>query len=183
MDQKILPVINDFKTFEKFLKSNQTWCVLMDFHVNFIEDLIKQLHGVNKKGIVHMDLVKGIQNDNYGTQFMCQKLHVDGIISTKPKSIEAASQNHVISILRVFLIDSRSLIRGAKLADMLHPDYVEVLPGVIPRVVSMMREYCEVPLIAGGLIKTKEDIQQCIAQGMCAITTSNIQLCKWEDSL
>ena len=181
MNQKIVPVINDFKTFEKFLNSTQVWCVLMDFHVNFIEYLLKQLHAVGKKGIVHMDLVKGLQNDMYGAQFLCQKLHVDGIISTKPKSIETAIQNHVISILRVFLIDSRSLIRGAHMADALQPDYVEVLPGIIPGVVSMMHEHCNIPLIGGGLIKCKEDIEHCLSQGMCAITTSDLELCKWED--
>lgn len=183
MNQKILPVIGDFKTFELFLKSKNTWCVLMDFHVNFLEDLIRQLHQHNKKGIVHMDMVKGLQNDMYGTQFMCQKLHVDGIISTKPKTIETAIQNHVISILRVFLIDTRSLIRGAHMAQTLHPDYVEILPGVIPNVVEMMHEHCQVDLIGGGLIRSKEDIEQCLKQGMCAITTSNLKLCEWEDAL
>lgn len=88
--QNILPVISDWKTFEAFLKGSYTWCILMDFHMNFMEDLVKQLHEHNKKGIVHMDLIHGIANDQYGTQYMCQKVHADGIISTKPKAIEAA---------------------------------------------------------------------------------------------
>lgn len=177
INQEILPVISDWKTFEIFLKRKETWCVLMDFHVNFMEELMTQLHTHNKKGIVHMDLIKGIQNDQFGTQFMCQKLHVDGIISTKPKAIEAARQNHCISILRVFLIDSRSLMRGGQLCAHLQPDYVEVLPAIIPDAYKRMQVYCDCNMIGGGLIQNREDIKKCLAQGMKCVTTSNLSLC------
>lgn len=177
--QKVLPVISDWKTFEKFLKkSDITWCVLMDFHINFMQDLIDQLHALGKKAIVHMDLVKGLQNDQFGTQYMCQKLHVDGIISTKPKAIEAAKQNHCVSILRVFMIDSRSLRRGGQLAETLQPDFVEVLPSVIPDAVERMHACCKIPVIGGGLIHNQYDIDQCIRQGMVAVTTSSLTLCE-----
>lgn len=172
IDQKLLPVIADWKSFEKFLKSDMTWCVLMDFHINFMEDLLHQLHEHHKKGIVHMDLIKGIQNDVFGTQYMCQKVRADGIISTKPKAVEAAKANHAVSILRAFLIDSRSLKRSALMAEAIQPDYMEVLPGVIPHAVDMVRAYTNIPVIGGGLIRTKQDQQRCFEQGMSAITTS-----------
>ena len=172
IDQKLLPVIADWKSFERFLKCEKTWCVLMDFHINFMEDLLQQLHAHQKKGIVHMDLIKGIQNDAFGTQSMCQKVRADGIISTKPKAIEAAKANHTVSILRAFLIDSRSLKRSALMAEALQPDYMEILPGVIPSAVAMVREYSDIAVIGGGLIRTKEDQQRCFEQGMSAITTS-----------
>ncbi|MEG1475581.1 MAG: glycerol-3-phosphate responsive antiterminator [Longicatena sp.] len=181
IEQKIIPVISDWKNFEKFLKSKQTWCVLIDFHINFMEELFLQLHAHEKKGIVHMDLTKGIQNDQFGTQFMCQKYHVDGIISTKPKAIEAAIKNHCISILRVFMMDTRSLKRNGELAKSLAPDYVEVLPAITPHVVSLLREYCDVNIIGGGLVRSLEDIKACLQQGMKAITTSSIELCEWEE--
>lgn len=177
-NQKILPVIPNWKQFEAFLKSDMTWCVFMDFHINFMEELFKQLHAHQKKGIVHMDLVKGIQNDAFGAQFMCQRVHVDGIISTKPKTVEAAKVNHVVAILRVFLIDSRSLKRSALMAEALQPDYMEVLPGVIPHTVDMVRTFSRIPLIGGGLIKTQQDVDNCFAQGMSVITTSSWELCK-----
>lgn len=182
MQQKILPVISDWKTFERFLKRQETWCVLMDFHINFMEDMIAQLHMHGKKGLVHMDLVKGLANDAFGTQYLCQKCHVDGIISTKPKAIEQAKKNHCVSILRVFLIDSRSQEKGAKLAAEIAPDFVEVLPAIIPHAVNMMREYCDIPVIGGGLIKSRADIAHCLSQGMVSITTSNLAFCDEEDN-
>ncbi|MEG0470289.1 glycerol-3-phosphate responsive antiterminator [Amedibacillus sp. YH-ame10] len=183
IDQKIIPVISDWKTFEKFLVGKHCWCILMDFHINFMEELFMKLHAHDKKGIVHMDLIKGVQNDTFGTQYMCQKLRADGIISTKPKAIEAAKANHAVSILRVFLIDSRSLLKSAQLAETLKPDYVEILPGIIPNAKAMMQKYCDVPLIAGGLIKTKEDVATCLQSGMSAITTSSLTLCDMEEDV
>lgn len=178
IQQKILPVISDWKTFERFLKTKDAWCILMGFHINFMEDMLAQLHEHGKKAVVHMDLVNGLANDAYGTQYLCQKCHVDGIISTKSKAIEQAKKNHCISILRVFLIDSRSVEMGGKLAAKLNPDFVEVLPAIVPQAVQMMREYCDSSIIGGGLIKNKKDIEACLDQGMVSVTTSNLTFCE-----
>ena len=125
-----------------------------------------------------MDLIKGIQNDKYGVQFLCQKYHADGIISTKPSVIEYAKKNHCISVLRVFLIDSRSVEKGSLLANELQPDYVEVFPAIVPFAVEAMRKHCDIEIIGGGLIRNHEDIEQCLQQGMIAVTTSNLNLCE-----
>lgn len=180
IEQKILPVLSDWKMFEKFMKMPQEWCVLMGFHINFMEELILRLHERGKKGIVHMDLLKGIQNDEFGTQFVCQKLHADGIISTRPKVIQTAKQNHCVTILRVFMIDSRSILRDGTLANTIHPDYVEILPAVIPDAVALLHAYCDTPVIGGGLIRDIIDIENCMKQGMVAITTSNLSFCEKE---
>ena len=176
--QNILPVISDWKTFEAFLKGSYTWCILMDFHMNFMEDLVKQLHEHNKKGIVHMDLIHGIANDQYGTRYMCQKVHADGIISTKPKAIEAAKSNQCISILRIFMIDSRSFMRSVHMASALQPDYIEVLPALLPGIVKKLHAYCDIPVIGGGMIENQEDIAKCLSGGMQAVSTSHREL--WE---
>lgn len=176
--QSIIPVISDMKALQKFLKHQEEWCVLMDFHINLVEDVLETLHAHQKKALVHMDLIKGIQNDKFGVQFLCQKYHADGIISTKPGPIEYAKKNHCVSVLRVFLIDSRSLEKGSMLAQELQPDYVEVLPAIVPFAVEAMQRHCSVPVIGGGLIRNAQDIRQCKEQGMVAVTTSNLKLCE-----
>lgn len=180
INQNILPVISDWKTFEQFLKNSQTWCILMDFHINFMEELLQRLHDSKKRGIVHMDLVKGLSNDSFGVQYMCQKCHADGIISTKPKAIEQAKKQHCISILRIFMIDSRSVEKGGKLAEETKPDYIEVLPAIIPEALALIREYSDIPVIGGGLIRNRQDITRCLQQGMVSVTTSNMKFCKEE---
>lgn len=177
INQKVLPVISDWKTYELFLKSEISWCILMDFHINFIEELVKQAHNLQKKVIVHMDLIHGIANDPYGAQFMCQKYHVDGIISTKAKVIEAAKANHCIAILRLFLIDTRSLEKGCGLANHLYPDYLEILPAMTVDAVKRVRAYSNLPIIGGGLIASEEDINTCLHNDMVAVSSSNFALC------
>ena len=182
IQQKVIPVVSDWKTLIRFLKHPSTWCVVMDVHINLMEEVLNQLHIHHKKALVHMDLVKGIQNDKFGVEFLCQKYHVDGIISTKPAVIECAKKQHCISVLRVFLIDSRSVEKGGLLAHELQPDYVEVLPAILPFAVEAMRKYCDAAIIGGGLIRNREDVEQCLKQGMSAITTSQLDLCE-EDGL
>lgn len=177
MNQQVYPVISNWKQFERFLNTDITWCILMDFHINFMEELVHQAHAKEKKVIVHMDLLHGIANDAYGAQFMCQKLHVDGIISTKPKVIESAKSNHCIAILRLFLIDTRSLEKGCTLANTLHPDYLEILPAMTIGAVARIRKYSDLDVIGGGLISSCEDIDTCLNSGMVAVTTSNLDLC------
>ena len=38
------------------------------------------------------------------------------------------------------------------------PDYIEVLPGIMPQVISKMCKVSKAPIIAGGLISEKESV-------------------------
>lgn len=178
INQTILPVLCDFKAFEKFMKMNTEWCILMDFHINVLEDLIMKLHARQKKAIIHMDLIHGLSTDEAGAQYACQKLHCDGIISTKAKVIETAKKNNTLAIMRLFMIDSRSIARGCELGNRLRPDYLELLPANTKNGIVYVKTLCNLPLIAGGLIHSSQDIQECIDSGIQAITTTNLSLLK-----
>ena len=52
------------------------------------------------------------------------------------------------------------------------PDYVEILPGVIPRVIAELAHGMNTPLIAGGLIKTKEEVVAALGAGAVAVSTT-----------
>lgn len=177
MKQTVLPVIKNHKNLELFLKSKLEWCVLLDFHLNFMEDILQRLHQVQKKGIVHMDLINGIGNDPAGCEFMIQRLHVDGIISTKPNVVKTAKKHQCLSIFRLFLIDTRSIAKGCALANEVQPDFIEILPATTTNATLIIRAYTDINLIGGGLIQNQEDIQHCLQQGMKAITSSNLTLC------
>ncbi|MEG2706349.1 MAG: glycerol-3-phosphate responsive antiterminator [Erysipelotrichaceae bacterium] len=171
-----IPVIKDYKELEAFIKSEIRWCILVDFHMNFLDDLLMQLHEVNKFGIVHLDLTHGLANDEFAVQYLCQKIHCDGIISTKPKALQMAKKNHVLSILRVFLIDSQSLNKGIAFAASLAPDYIEVLPATTAHAMELIRKISDCDIIGGGLITSLDDILHCYESGMKHVTTSSLAL-------
>ena len=54
-----------------------------------------------------------------------------------------------------------------------HPDMIEVLPGVMPKVIRRICQNSRVPVIAGGLISDKEDIIAALNAGAVSISTTN----------
>lgn len=178
IDQIVIPVISDYKALDEFLAMDIRWCILMDFHISALQDIILKLHQAKKACILHMDLIHGLTSDEAGTQYVCQKLHFDGVISTKAKVIETAKKNQTLAIMRLFMIDHRSIAKGCDLGKRLQPDYLEVLPANTKNGITYVKELSDLNLIAGGLIEDEEDIKECISAGVQAVTTSNLSLCK-----
>ena len=59
----------------------------------------------------------------------------------------------------------------------MRPDAVEIMPGIIPRVIKRIKsEIPEIPIIAGGLIESKEDIMDVLKSGGIAVSTSKESL-------
>lgn len=51
-----------------------------------------------------------------------------------------------------------------------------MLPGVVPPMIKEVSERTGIPILAGGLIRTPEDVEAALAAGATAVTTSNKQL-------
>ncbi len=178
LDQDVIPAISTFKMLEKFIKSDLEYCVVLNFHINHLNMLVKQIHSANKKCIVHSGMIKGLSSDNSAAEFLIQTLKVDGIIATKPSVIQVAKRNNVLSIFRMFLIDSTSFKRGILSFRECNPDMVELLPAISYQLIDLIKEEIDVPIIGGGMITSKEMITECIASGMECVTTSNYDFWK-----
>lgn len=189
--QPILLAISQMKDFERFLQSSLDTCILMDFHINLLPGMMQAAHGAGKKVYLHADLLRGVSADEFGCEYLCQRLRADGIISTKPKVLETARRNQTTTILRLFLIDTKSLEKGVALICKLQPDYVELLPGlacdVIPDLKQRLavhgistvftdRDQLGLSFLCGGLIKTSAQISRCLEAGACAVTLSDRHL-------
>lgn len=125
---------------------------------------------------IHVELIKGIGNDNYAVEYVKQ-CGGDGVISTKPSLIEAARSAGVISVLRTFIEDSRSLKRAIDITKRTKPDALDILPGpVIPEIMAEIKRNLPQPIIAGGLIKKEEQVKQLLDIGCLAISTSRSEL-------
>ena len=178
--QPILLAISQMKDFEKFLQSPLDTCILMDFHINLLPSMMQAAHAAGKTVYLHADLLRGVSADEFGCEYLCQRLRADGIISTKPKVLEAARRNRVATILRLFLIDTKSLDKGAALIKNLQPDHVELLPGLACDAIADLKQRlqpvaCTQPqsFLCGGLIKTHAQITRCLEAGACAVTLSD----------
>ncbi|MGM8366062.1 glycerol-3-phosphate responsive antiterminator [Virgibacillus sp. W0181] len=176
MNGKILPAVSSMKEFEAFIKSDYDVGVFLELHIGQLKAVnnLAMKHG--KRLIYHVDLIHGIRSDDYATEFLCQEYRPYGLISTKANVILKAKQKGVIAIQRVFLLDSHALDHSYKLLERTKPDYIEVLPGVMPTVIEEVREQIDTPLLAGGFIRTVADVNNALAAGAYAVTTSKKEL-------
>ncbi|MFS0636186.1 glycerol-3-phosphate responsive antiterminator [Mesobacillus foraminis] len=181
MDQKILPASSSMKEFEAFLKSPYKIGVFLEMHIAQLKNvhLMAEAHG--KKMLYHVDLIHGIKSDDYATEFICQEYKPHGLISTKSSVILKAKQKGVLAVQRVFLIDSHALEKSFKLLEKTKPDYIEVLPGAMPGLIHEVKQKVNIPLFAGGFIRTPQEVQNALDAGADAVTTSKRQL--WQHFL
>ncbi|UFT98614.1 glycerol-3-phosphate responsive antiterminator [Radiobacillus kanasensis] len=173
----VLPAIKHAKDFEKVLKSKkQKYMVFLESRLSQIPNLVRYAKRENKKVLIHADLIQGLKADEYGIEFLIRDVKVDGIISTRGNVIGLAKKHNLLAIQRLFVLDSHALEHNLKIINNVKPDYIEVLPGLIPKIIREVNESTNLPVIAGGLIRTEEDVENAMDGGAKAVTTSNSSL-------
>src|SRR5699024_7596057 len=132
-------------------------------------------HG--KSLIIHADLIQGLKTDNFAADFLCNDIRPAGIISTRANVIQKAKAKGIIAIQRMFLLDTIALEKSYALIETAEPDYIEMLPGVIPELIEEVREHTRIPIINGGLIRTKAHIQAALTARPNSVSTSHKHSC------
>lgn len=128
--------------------------------------------------LLHIDLVNGLTNDESGLRYVATMGRVDGIVTTRHHLAPLAKKLDLMCVVRLFLQDGRAVERGLSVIEKSHPDAVELLPGVAFLQVAERFAKLPIPCIAGGLIRTKQTVQQILAAGCKAVSTTNVTL--WE---
>ncbi|GED02383.1 glycerol-3-phosphate responsive antiterminator [Bacillus atrophaeus] len=177
-NQSILPAIRNMKQFDEFLNSSFTYGVILDIHLGQLKGVIKEAQKHGKKMMVHVDLIHGIKHDEYGAEFICQEMKPAGIISTRSNVIVKAKQKKIYAIQRLFLLDTSAMEKSMEFVGKHKPDFIEVLPGIVPSLIKEIKEKTGIPIFAGGFIRTEQDVEQALKAGATAVTTSDTKLWK-----
>ncbi|WP_159884655.1 glycerol-3-phosphate responsive antiterminator [Paenibacillus puerhi] len=181
--QTILPAARQMKDLEKLMKLSYEYLVILDTHISQIKSVVDLAKSHGKKALLHADLIEGLKNDEYAAEFLCQVVKPAGLISTRAGVIAKTKQNGLLAIQRLFLLDTNALEKSYALLERTKPDYIEVLPGVMPHMIREVHERSGIPIFAGGLIRTVQDVEQAIAAGASAVTTSRAELWKHFDQV
>ncbi|MHA6258574.1 glycerol-3-phosphate responsive antiterminator [Sporosarcina sp. CAU 1771] len=176
MCNKIIPAIRNMKDFDDVLKTDHELIILLETRLSQLESTIKYAKQHKKKVLIHADLVRGLKVDEYGLEYLIHNVKVDGIISTKANVISFAKKHNVIGIQRLFALDSHALNHNLNVCKKIKPDYIEILPGVIPTIIKEVYDETGIPIIAGGLIRTQRDVENAFKSSAYAVTTSNKEL-------
>lgn len=141
-----------------------------------IPEILEKIKAAGKKAMVHIDLIAGLSAKEISVEFIARQTRADGIITTKPALVRRAKELGIFAVLRFFVIDSLALKNIENLemqCGTSRPDFIEVLPGVMPKVLGRIAKVSRIPMIAGGLITEKEDVIAALSAGAIAVSSTN----------
>ncbi len=144
-------------------------------------DLVERLReGAGRPPVcVNVDLVSGVSADVEGIRFLSR--YVGGVISTHRRVIELAKQSGLLTIQRLFAIDSGAVERGLKMIVRADPDFVEILPALAYHAIAdYYRESCGIPVLAGGLVSDRDQVSTLLGAGASGVSASDSSLWGYE---
>ena len=173
LDSPVIAAVKDDVGLRGALASECQVIFLLYGSIANIEELVQQIHRDGKTCVVHIDLMDGFSNREAAVDGLVRICHPDGVISTRMPQVRRAQQLGLVGILRAFLLDSMSVATLLQQLESSRPDYVEVLPGILPTVIREITAKTTIPLIAGGLIRGKQDVIQALQAGVTAVSSSS----------
>lgn len=171
-DSPVIAAINDIKKIDNAINSPCKIVFLLIGDILNLGEMVDVLKQNGKLVYVHIDLIGGFSRDITAMKYINNNIKPDGIITTKSNLIKAAKELKIFTIQRLFLLDSLALNSGINSIKSIRPDAVEILPGIMPKIVKEIHKETRIPIIAGGLIRDKEDVIQGLNSGALGISTS-----------
>lgn len=168
----VIGAIRDIEQIDELVRSNVGVAFILSGNLLNIKEISDRIRSSGKKICIHVDLIEGLGKDRAAIDYIKKEIKPDGIITTKATLAKYARQEGLFTILRLFVIDSQSLVTGIKNVNDTMPDAVELMPGIASKLIQKLKGKISVPVIAGGLISTKEDIIDSLSEGVFAVSTS-----------
>ena len=138
-----------------------------------VGELTHRVHASGKLCVIHLDLIEGFSSKEIAVDAIQQATNAEGIISTRGALIKRAKQLGMAAVQRGFMLDSRSLNSFEQQIALSKPDFVEILPGLLPKVIASLKDRISAPIIAGGFIHEKEDVIAALQAGALAVSASS----------
>ena len=177
-DSPVIAAVKDEPGLSRALASDCQVIFLLFGTIMNIGELVQQVREKDKICIVHADLIDGLSNREIAVDGLVKLSNPDGIISTRASHIRRAQALGLLAIQRAFLLDSMSMRSLLAQVETNKPDFIEILPGIIPNVIQEIVRKTSVPVIAGGLIRSKQDVMQALNAGVIAVSTTTQEV--WE---
>ena len=173
----VIPAVKEPETLDRALCHDGAAVFLLCGDILNIGELVDRVHRAGKQAVIHADLIAGLAPKEIAVDYL-RRCGADGIISTRPHLIRRGRELGMLTVLRVFAIDSKAVGNLQKETEMVTPDVIEILPGTLPKIIEKLSGKLPVPLIAGGLMTDKCDIVSALQAGALCASTSEEAL--WE---
>lgn len=172
-DSPVIAAVKDDDGLKRCKESDSRVIFILYGDICSIADLVDQVKDAGKIAMVHLDLITGLSSKEIAVDFIKKYTKADGIITTKPALIKRAKELSLYTILRLFVIDSMAYENIERQLKSARPDLIEILPALMPKVVSRICKRTLTPVIAGGLVSEKEDILELLDAGVICVSSTN----------
>ncbi len=165
----VIAAVKDPDGLAQALDSDVSVLFLLYGDILTIRDTVARVREAGKRVFVHLDLIEGLSPREISADFIARSTAADGVISTKPALTRRARELGLVAIQRIFLLDSVALKNVERHFSQESADLVEVLPGLMPKIIRQLCRTTGRPIIAGGLITDKEDVTGALGAGAVAV--------------
>ncbi|MBC5996715.1 glycerol-3-phosphate responsive antiterminator [Romboutsia ilealis] len=173
----IIGAIKNDKCIQKVIDSDCEVVFLLNGDIMTLKEKVDLLHKYDKKVFVHIDMITGISSNPIIIDYLKKESNIDGIITTKTNIVKRAVELKLNVIQRFFFIDSMSLENAIDSLRKVKPQAIEIMPGVLPKVIKRInKEFSNLPIICGGLIDEKDEIIKVLSSGAMAVSTSKFEI-------
>lgn len=173
--RKVAAAVRTEEDFHAALASKVDVIFLLYSDILTVGEQIGKAHAAGKKLFIHMDFAEGIGKDKAGLEYIKLK-GADGILTTKTGMIRPAREIGLITVQRFFIVDSHSVDTAVDSIRIAKPDIVEIMPGVVCKKIEEFARKVKTPILAGGLVEFREDVDNAIAAGAEGISTADRDL-------
>lgn len=168
----VIAAVKNEKGLECALTSDVEVVFILYGDICSLSSIVEKVKKAGKIAMVHMDLIAGLSAREVAVDFIRNTTAADGIISTKGSLIKRARELSLFTVMRFFVIDSMAIESIQKQNGMAQADFIEVLPGVMPKIIRKICGISGSSVIAGGLIQEKSDVMEALDAGAAAISTT-----------
>lgn len=169
----VIASVKDDEGLSAALESDVAVIFLLYGDILTVGEMVGRAHAAGKVVFVHLDLLDGLSSREICADFIASHTAADGVLSTKAALTRRAKKLGLVSVQRFFLLDSMALQNIEKHLSQDTSDLIEVLPGVMPKIIRQVSAAVDKPIIAGGLIADKEDVTGALGAGAVAVSSTN----------
>lgn len=173
VESQMIASVKNEEDLQHAIDSNVNIVFLLTGNLMTITGYIEQLRQAGKYVFIHMDFIDGISNSRNAINYVAKNWRPTGIITTKTQIVKMANEAGLKTIQRIFLLDRAAVNKGIEMVKSCKPDAVEILPGVIPKLIDQLSSEIDYPIIAGGLIDDISEVHQALESGALAVSSGN----------
>lgn len=172
-DGPVIASVKDDAGLTAAINSDVAVVFLLYGDVLSVRELVQRAHDAGKAVFVHIDLIEGLASREVSVDFVAKNTAADGVLSTKVALTRRAKELGLVAIQRFFLLDSMAISNIEKHLSPDCSDLIEILPGLMPKIIRRVCGISGKPVITGGLITDKEDVTSALSAGAVAVSTTN----------